>query len=183
MRNIFKAAAVVSAVSLMIGTFSACDFGNFEKEKTTTKPTSQSTTQASVEKTTEQTTSEQTTTEKTETDSLETILFLISRFPAGTAGSSVKGADLALRLINFAQFSEYSEAEIKRDFEHFIAKLENNQKAVFYSNLEEINYFALELIKGENQTIINYLSAPGDYRKNEYSLEKYEEFFDEISKT
>jgi len=181
MKKAIKTLAVISALSLVFSAFTACSITGDENPTETTVTTASTT-----EATTEQTTEEETTTEATETtteaevDTIETLLDLIKTFPVGTAGSSSKSVDIALRLINFAESCENT-AEVETAVEKLEDTLSDREEAMFEEGFAEIDYVARKLIEGTD-TYNGYLeNTTAKYNKGNYSLEKYEAIFELIS--
>lgn len=188
MKTALKLAATVAALTIVISSFSACSFPDFGKEQPTTTTTSyngyddESTTKKdkTTETTTEEATTEETTVKKIEVESTETILNLIKDYPIGTAGSTGKSVEIALRLINFTE--NCNADEVKPDIVKFKNNLSDMDKEMFAQCLDEIDYMAHKLLNGSTDTIKQYIEEINEkYDKGNYSTEKYEKIFDMIS--
>ncbi|MBR3835812.1 MAG: hypothetical protein IKJ69_03380 [Clostridia bacterium] len=174
--------ASVCVFILIISTLCACEitFGGESTTTTTTTTATTTTTQAPGETTSTTTT---TTEKKVETDSLDTILNLIKDFPMGTAGSSVKAANIANRLVNFTEHSGFDINEVKHDYENFLNTLSDTQKLIYEENLAEIDYIARKIIKGEDShelSLSDYQATPK--KDGKFSLISYETLYEVISK-
>lgn len=186
-RNFLK---IVSALSvfLFITAFAACG-KTIEKTEIvddssmTNSQTEASNTEASSQSLTSETskTSAQTSTTKVETDSIETILNKIKDYPIGTAGSSYKCVDLALRLINYTENTTDSQGDIEKAARDFFADLSGAEKESFKENLDEIDYMAKLLIKRETSSLGDKIDASKEKYAESYSLDKYENIFEIIS--
>ena len=181
MKKAIKTTAIIAALSLVFSAFAACSKGTEETETTTTAP--ETTSQTTAEPTSEDTTASTTeSTTEAEPDSIETVLNLIKSFPVGTAGSSAKSVDIALRLINFTESCEDT-AALEAEIDKFEDTLNDRQEAMFEESFAEIDYVARKLINGTSDNYKNYLeSSSAKYEKGNYSLEKYEAIFELISK-
>lgn len=175
MKKAIKTTAIIAALSLVFSAFAACSKGTEETETTATvattsrivtEPTSEETTASTTESTTE-----------VEQDSIETVLNLIKSFPVGTAGSSAKSVDIALRLINFTENCEDT-AALEAEIDKFENTLDDRKEAMFEESFAEIDYVARKLINGTADNYKNYLEASSaKYDKGNYSLDKYEAVF------
>lgn len=178
MKKAIKTTAVIAALSLVFSAFAACSKGTKEKETTTTtapETTSQTTAEPTSEE--ENTASATESTTEAEPDSIETVLNLIKSFPVGTAGSSAKSVDVALRLINFTESCEDT-AALEAEIDKFENTLDDRQEAMFEESFAEIDYVARKLINGTADNYKNYLEASSaKYEKGNYSLDKYEAVF------
>ncbi len=173
-----KIIAIISAFVLIIATFCACEI-TFGEEETTTSTTTTTTTTSTTE---ESTTTTTTTVTKIETDSLDTLLNLIKDYPIGTAGSTTKAVNIANRLLNFTENSNFEIDEVKKDYENFLSTLSDTQKLIYEQNLEEIDYTARKIID-DISFPEKYLSSYTPVAKDgKIELSNYEVLFDVISK-
>lgn len=189
MKSALKLAAAVAALTVVISSFSACNlfdsgkeqpstteapFTGYYEERTTKK---EKTEEPSTE---EPATEEATTEKKVEVESIETILNNIKDYPIGTAGSTGKSVELAIRLINYTENCDADEA--KSDIEKFKSNLSDMDKEIFAQCLDEIDYMARKLLSGSTDTIKQYIKETSEkYDKGNYSTEKYEKIFGMIS--
>ena len=182
MKKAIKATAILAALSLVFSAFTACSNGTKEKETTTTTTTAPETTSQTVAEQTSEaetttTTSATESTTETQSDSIETLLNLIKSFPIGTAGSSAKSVDIALRLINFTENCENA-AALEAEIDKFEDTLNDSQEAMFEECFAEIDYVARKLIAGDTNSYNAYIgNSSVKYDKGNYSLEKYEAVF------
>ena len=171
--------AFVCVIILIVSTLCACEitFGE-EPTTTTTTTTAATTTEAPTVPTTT------TTTElKVETDSLDTLLNLIKDYPIGTAGSTLKAVQIANRVLNFTEHSNFELSEVKKDYDNFLATLSDTQKLVYEENLSEIDYVVRKIINGETlgeMSLSSYQAVPKHDGK--FSLSNYNAFYEVISK-
>ena len=182
MKKAIKVTAILAALSLVFSAFTACSIGTPVDTTTTTVPTetSQTTTEPSTEEFTTESTTEETSTEA-ETCSIEEILKMIKTFPVGTAGSSAKCFDIALKLINFTESCDDTSA-LEAEIDKFSDTLSDRQKAMFEESFAEIDYVARKLIAGESDNYKGYIESSSEkYDKGNYSLEKYEAVFKMLS--
>ena len=188
MKKAIRLTAYAVILSLAISMLSACTLGT---KNTDTSTTSASVTDASGASTSvseessineasakEDKTTTASAVTKAETDSIDTILTLISDYPQGTAGSTLKCVEIAIRLINFSRDNGVSSDKIKKDIDSYFSKLSADEKTQFESNLYEIDYTARKLIKGDVSSLQNYIDQSSEkYDKGKYSLDKYEEIY------
>lgn len=182
MKKAIKITAILAALALAFSMFTACSKGSPDETTTTTVPTeaSQTTSETSTEESTTESTTEETLTEA-ETCSIEEILNMIKTFPVGTAGSSAKCFDIALKLINFTENCNDT-AALKGEIDKFEETLSDRQKAMFEESFAEVDYVSRKLIAGESDNYKGYIESSSEkYDKGNYSLEKYEAVFKIIS--
>ncbi|MCQ2485577.1 MAG: hypothetical protein MJ168_09620 [Clostridia bacterium] len=189
MKSALKLAAAVAALTVVISSFSACNLFDSDKEQpsTTEAPFTgyyeESTTRkenAEEPSTEEPATEEATSEKKVEVESIETILNNIKDYPIGTAGSTGKSVELAIRLINYTENCDADEA--KSDIKKFKNNLSDMDKEIFAQCFDEIDYMARKLLSGSTDTIRQYIDETSEkYDKGNYSTEKYEKIFDIIS--
>ena len=101
MEKALKTIAIVSAFALVISSFTACSLPFGTDDPTTEVPTTELTEITEENTTAETETTPETTTEQEKQEKIEDIFADIKNFEIGTAGSSAKAAELALRLIAF----------------------------------------------------------------------------------
>lgn len=169
--------ALVCVIILIISTFCACEITFGEEPTATTTTTTTTTTEAPTAPTTTTTTEK-----KIETDSLDTILNLIKDYPIGTAGSTVKAVQIANRVLNYTEHSNFEIPEVKNDYQNFLSTLSDTQKLTYEENLTEIDYIARKIIDDEKfpeKYISDYQAIATD---GELSLSNYEVLYEVISK-
>ncbi len=184
MKHAIKLAATLTALTLMISSFSACSL--FDKEDPSLATASVYTTQekdepteAEIAETPTEAPTEAPTSEKIETESTETILNLIKKYPIGTAGSTAKSVEIAIRLINFTQSCNAD--DVKSDAEKFKGSLSDIDAEMFTQCLDEIDYMAQKLLSGKTDSIKQYIEESGEkYDRDNYNAEKYAEILDII---
>lgn len=186
MKKASKLIAVLSVFVIIVSVFCACEisFGD-EKTTTTTEPETyiaDDFTENQTKSTKPSETTSSSTSKKVETDSLETILHNIKDYQPGTAGSTTKGYEIAYKLLNFTQNSNFTINDAKQDYQFFLSSLDDNDKLLYEENFPEVDYFARNVI--ENPDILkNYIE---DYKPisedGEISLANYEALYVIISK-
>lgn len=168
--------AFIGVLILISSVLCACEI-TFGEEPTTTTTTTTTTTAAPTEPSTTTTTEK-----KIETDSLDTILNLIKDYPIGTAGSTLKAVQIANRILNFTEHSNFELSEVRNDYDNFLATLSDTQKLIYEENLSEIDYVVRKIINGEKLSEMN-LSSYQAVPKNDgkFSLANYNALFEVIS--
>lgn len=178
MAKAIKTLAIVSVFALVISSFTACSLSH-SNEPTTTEPTT-------TETTTEPTTDEPTTTEPEKTaaptepqskrDSIENIFDDIKNLPIGTAGSSAKAANLALRLIAFSN-SDLAESDtLEDDVRELVDTVDDED--TYGEALYQVNSYAKKFFKGK-QADVAEIAGESDFPLNkEYSQEKYQKVYE-----
>lgn len=187
MKSALKLAATITALTVAISSFSACSIfdGGNEPSSMTTPVTSYTGDSTEKEEKTEASTqeepsTEESTAEKIEVESTETILSLIKDYPIGTAGSTGKSVEIAIRLINFTENCDTD--AVKSEIEKYKDDLSDEEKEMFAQCFDEIDYMARKLLKGSTDTIKQYISETKEkYDKGNYSTEKYENIFKMLS--
>lgn len=184
MKSSVKITATVLSLLLAVISLSACSLKNDNGDNTTT--TASDTTEVPSEITSESTTEATETTEaptttqtKVEKESIDTVLSLIRNFPVGTAGSTVKCVDIALRLMNFAQSCDDTDS-VKTDCKHYFSELSSREKMMFEDNLLEIDAAARKLIEGGSSLDRYAEESDEKFDKGNYSLDKYETIYNII---
>ncbi len=186
MKKAFKLIAAVSAFAAIISTFCACDMLSGEEEATAApivvsgENTTQTTAKPDLTRPPETETAS--TTEKIEIDSLDTILNNIKDYPIGTAGSTTKAYQIAYKLLNFTENSNFTANEAQQDYKVFIDSLSETEKTVYIENLAEIDYYARKIIADPStldQYLENYIPLTED---GTLTLANYEALFVIISK-
>lgn len=179
MSKAIKTLAIVSAFALVISSFSACSlpFGN--DDPTTAAATTESQTDATVAETTASQTT--TTTEAAEpTDTVKDIFADIKSFPFGTAGSSVKAASLALRLIAFSN-SDLAESDTLDDeIKSLVATVEDED--AYSEALYQINSYAKKFFDGSQKSVVELAGSTDFSLDKEYSQEKYQKVYEMLQK-
>lgn len=180
MKHAIKLAAILAALTLTVSSFSACSPSGKEDPTSATASASEiSETETAADITEADITEEAATAAKIEIDSAETILNLIKKYPIGTAGSTAKSVDIAIRLVNFTENSDAD--DVKTDIEKFMENLSEEDAEMFAQCLDEIDYMAQKLLSGDTDSIKQYIEESKDeYDEGNYSTEKYEEILDII---
>lgn len=184
MKNTLKLIAVFSVFALIIGVFCACDI-NFGKEETTNAPTvitAEDITQTKPDPTRPSELSSEESTEKIEIDSLDTILNNIIDYPMGTAGSSTKAYQIAYKLLNYTENSNFTISEVQQDYQNFINSLSDTQRLVYEENLAEIDYYARDVIKNPSVLSQHLENFKPISESGEITLSNYEALYVIISK-
>lgn len=148
MKKAFKIIVAVSAFAIVISTFCACDMFS-EKEDPSATPivaTAEDSTTTKPDITRPDDTDTSSTTEKIEVDSLDTILNNIKDFPSGTTGSTTKAYQIAYKLLNYTENSNYTVDEAQHDYENFVSSLSEEEKDLYLEYLDEINACANNII-------------------------------------
>lgn len=183
MAKALKTAAVIAALALVISSFGACSFPFGDDTPTTNVPavtTTEKTTDS--ELTSNKPTSQTTTAAPENQEKLDDIFTDIKNFEIGTAGSSAKAANLALRLIAFSS-SDLAKAE---NFEYEVKTLVDtidSAKADDYTEtLYQINLYAKKFFSGNEETVINTADISNFDTDKEYSQDSYDELYYLLSK-
>lgn len=186
MKNAFKLIATISAFAAIISTLCACDMLS-EKEETTAaaivvseENTTETTSKPDLTRPPETETSS--STEKIEIDSLDTILNNIKDCPFGTAGSTTKAYQIAYKLLNFTENSDFTANEAQQDYKNFIDSLSETEKTVYLENVSEIDYYARKIIE-DPSTLDQHLDSYTPITEDgKLTLANYEALFVIISK-
>lgn len=183
MKKAFKLIAVLSAFAAMVSTFCACEmFAEKEEPSAAQIVVTAEDTTATQPQITRPDDSETSTTEKIEVDSLDTILNNIKDFPNGTAGSSTKAYQIAYKLLNFTENSNYTANEAQQDYQNFISTLNEEEKEDYFMNFEEIDILARNIISNPaliDQHLEGYKPITED---GKLTLANYEALYAIISK-
>lgn len=178
MAKALKTLAILSMFALVISSFTACSLSPV-KDTPTTETT---TTETAAEPTTEEptTTEPEKTTAPTEPqskrDSIEDIFADIKNLPIGTAGSSAKAANLALRLIAFSN-SDLAESDTLSDEIKALVNTVDDEDA-YGEALYQVNSYAKKFFKGK-QADVAEIAGESDFPLNkEYSQEKYQKVYE-----
>jgi hypothetical protein len=180
MKKTIKITALAVLITLIISVCCACEI-EFNNGENTTVPTTDSADSTTLS-TSAGTTETEPTVDKVETDSLETILNLIKDYPIGTAGSTMKAYEIAYRLLNFTQNSNYRIDDVTTDYNNFLSTLSDTQKLIYMDNLAEIDAVARNIINNP-ASLDNYLDSYEPISENgSISLSNYEALYTIISK-
>lgn len=181
MAKAIKTLAIVSVFALVISSFTACSLSH-SNEPTTTEPTTAEITESKTEEVTTTTEPEETTPTEPEAkrDSIEDIFTGIKELPIGTAGSSAKAANLALRLIVFSN-SDLAESDtLESDVRELVDTVEDED--AYGEALYQVNSYAKKFFKG-NQSDVAEIAGQDNFPINkEYSQEKYQKIYDMLKK-
>ncbi|MGN0548568.1 MAG: hypothetical protein ACI4IM_03130 [Acutalibacteraceae bacterium] len=174
MAKAIRTIAIVSVFALVISSFTACSL-SFGTDDPTTEPSTTEQTEITVENTTEtepETTSE-TTTEQEKQEKIEDIFADIKKFEIGTAGSSAKAAELALRLIAFSN-SELAESDtLEADIKALVDTLGENTDD-YGEALYQINSYAKKFFNGKEKDVVQTAGDEDFSLEKEYSQDKYQ---------
>ncbi len=178
MAKAIRTLAIVSAFALVISSFSACSlpFGNDEPTTGTTTATQAQNDPTEPETTTEKAAEDATTEAPEKADTISDIFADIKSLPIGTAGSSAKAADLALRLIAFSN-SDLAESDTLSDD---IKALVNTvaDEDVYPEALYQINSYAKKFFKGKEADVVEIAGRSDFPLDKEYSQEKYQKVYE-----
>lgn len=179
MAKALKTLAILSMFALVISSFTACSLSSVKDTPTTETTTTETTTDSATEEPTT-TEPEITTTAPTEPqskrDSIEDIFADIKNLPIGTAGSSAKAANLALRLIAFSN-SDLAESDTLSDDIKALANTVEDEDA-YGEALYQVNSYAKKFFKGK-QADVAEIAGESDFPLNkEYSQEKYQKVYE-----
>ena len=164
MAKALKTIAIVSAFALVISSFTACSLPFGTDDPTTEVPTTELTEITEENTTAETETTSETTTEQEKQEKIEDIFADIKNFEIGTAGSSAKAAELALRLIAFSN-SELGDSDtIEADIKALVDTLGENTDD-YGEALYQINSFAKKFFGGKEKDVVQ---TAGD---EDFSLE------------
>lgn len=180
MSKAIKTLAIVSAFALVISAFSACSlpFGN--DDPTTEVTTTEKQTEATVPETTvfKQTTTTVAATEQTE--SIKDIFADIKAFPVGTAGSSVKAASLALRLIAFSNSDLAESDSLGDEIKSLVATVEDED--AYSEAVYQIDSYAKQFFGGSQKSVVELAGNTDFSLDKEYSQEKYQTVYEMLKK-
>ena len=177
MAKALKTIAIVSVFALVISSFTACSLPFGTDDPTTEVPTTELTEITEENTTAETETTPETTTEQEKQETIEDIFADIKNFEIGTAGSSAKAAELALRLIAFSN-SELAESDtIEADIKALIDTLGENTDD-YGEALYQINSFAKKFFGGKEKDVVQTAGDEDFSLEKEYSQDKYQKVFD-----
>ena len=177
MAKALKTIAIVSVFALVISSFTACSLPFGTDAPTTEVPTTELTEITEENTTAETETTPETTTEQEKQEKIEDIFADIKNFEIGTAGSSTKAAELALRLIAFSN-SELAESDtIEADIKALIDTLGENTDD-YGEALYQINSFAKKFFGGKEKDVVQTAGDEDFSLEKEYSQDKYQKVFD-----
>lgn len=176
MAKAIRTIAIVSVFALVISSFTACSLSFGTDNPTTQAPTTEPT-EITEETTDEPETTSETTTEQEKQENIEDIFADIKNFEIGTAGSSAKAAELALRLIAFSN-SELAESDtIEADIKALVDTLGENTDD-YGEALYQINSFAKKFFGGKEKDVVQTAGDEDFSLEKEYSQDKYQKVFD-----
>lgn len=177
MAKALKTIAIVSVFALVISSFTACSLPFGTDDPTTEVPTTELTEITEENTTAETETTPETTTEQEKQEKIEDIFADIKNFEIGTAGSSAKAAELALRLIAFSN-SELAESDtIDADIKALVDTLGENTDD-YGEALYQINSFAKKFFGGKEKDVVQTAGDEDFSLEKEYSQDKYQKVFD-----
>ena len=177
MAKALKTIAIVSVFALVISSFTACSLPFGTDDPTTEVPTTELTEITEENTTAETETTSETTTEQEKQEKIEDIFADIKNFEIGTAGSSAKAAELALRLIAFSN-SELAESDtIEADIKALVDTLGENTDD-YGEALYQINSFAKKFFGGKEKDVVQTAGDEDFSLEKEYSQDKYQKVFD-----
>ena len=177
MAKALKTIAIVSVFALVISSFTACSLPFGTDDPTTEVPTTELTEITEENTTAETETTSETTTEQEKQEKIEDIFADIKNFEIGTAGSSAKAAELALRLIAFSN-SELAESDtIDADIKALVDTLGENTDD-YGEALYQINSFAKKFFGGKEKDVVQTAGDEDFSLEKEYSQDKYQKVFD-----
>ena len=177
MAKALKTIAIVSVFALVISSFTACSLPFGTDDPTTEVPTTELTEITEENTTAETETTSETTTEQEKQEKIEDIFADIKNFEIGTAGSSAKAAELALRLIAFSN-SELAESDtVEDDIKTLVDTLGENTDD-YGEALYQINSFAKKFFGGKEKDVVQTAGDEDFSLEKEYSQDKYQKVFD-----
>ena len=177
MAKALKTIAIVSVFALVISSFTACSLPFGTDDPTTEVPTTELTEITEENTTAETETTSETTTEQEKQENIEDIFADIKNFEIGTAGSSAKAAELALRLIAFSN-SELAESDtVEADIKALVDTLGENTDD-YGEALYQINSFAKKFFGGKEKDVVQTAGDEDFSLEKEYSQDKYQNVFD-----
>lgn len=177
MAKALKTIAIVSVFALVISSFTACSLPFGTDDPTTEVPTTELTEITEENTTAETETTPETTTEQEKQEKIEDIFADIKNFEIGTAGSSAKAAELALRLIAFSN-SELGDSDtIEADIKALVDTLGENTDD-YGEALYQINSFAKKFFGGKEKDVVQTAGDEDFSLEKEYSQDKYQKVFD-----
>ncbi len=177
MAKALKTIAIVSVFALVISSFTACSLPFGTDDPTTEVPTTELTEITEENTTAETETTSETTTEQEKQEKIEDIFADIKNFEIGTAGSSAKAAELALRLIAFSN-SELAESDtVEADIKALVDTLGENTDD-YGEALYQINSFAKKFFGGKEKDVVQTAGDEDFSLEKEYSQDKYQKVFD-----
>lgn len=177
MAKALKTIAIVSVFALVISSFTACSLPFGTDDPTTEVPTTELTEITEENTTAETENTSETTTEQEKQETIEDIFADIKNFEIGTAGSSAKAAELALRLIAFSN-SELAESDtVEADIKALVDTLGENTDD-YGEALYQINSFAKKFFDGKEKDVVQTAGDEDFSLEKEYSQDKYQKVFD-----
>ena len=177
MAKALKTIAIVSVFALVISSFTACSLPFGTDDPTTEVPTTELTEITEENTTAETENTSETTTEQEKQETIEDIFADIKNFEIGTAGSSAKAAELALRLIAFSN-SELAESDtVEADIKALVDTLGENTDD-YGEALYQINSFAKKFFGGKEKDVVQTAGDEDFSLEKEYSQDKYQKVFD-----
>lgn len=177
MAKALKTIAIVSVFALVISSFTACSLPFGTDDPTTEVPTTELTEITEENTTAETETTPEITTEQEKQEKIEDIFSDIKNFEIGTAGSSAKAAELALRLIAFSN-SELAESDtVEADIKALVDTLGENTDD-YGEALYQINSFAKKFFGGKEKDVVQTAGDEDFSLEKEYSQDKYQKVFD-----
>ena len=177
MAKALKTIAIVSVFALVISSVTACPLSFGTDDPTTEVPTTELTEITEENTTAETETTPEITTEQEKQEKIEDIFSDIKNFEIGTAGSSAKAAELALRLIAFSN-SELAESDtVEADIKALVDTLGENTDD-YGEALYQINSFAKKFFGGKEKDVVQTAGDEDFSLEKEYSQDKYQKVFD-----
>lgn len=177
MAKALKTIAIVSVFALVISSFTACSLPFGTDDPTTEVPTTELTEITEENTTAETETTSETTTEQEKQENIEDIFADIKNFEIGTAGSSAKAAELALRLIAFSNSELAESGTVEADIKSLVDTLGENTDD-YGEALYQINSFAKKFFGGKEKDVVQTAGDEDFSLEKEYSQDKYQKVFD-----
>lgn len=183
MKKAIKLIAILSAFSLIVLLFSACSI-TFDNDEATTAATTVSDTTDNAEAI-DATTEKETTTQQTDiveaSETIDDIFADIKNFQIGTAGSSKKAADLALRLIAFSASSLADADTLKDDIQALVATVDANNLNYYGETLYQINIYADKFFSGNVSEVVDLSDIDSFDTAKNYSKADYDKIYKLLS--
>lgn len=184
MSKAIKLAAIISSLAIVIASFSACSI-TFDGNDTTTVPTTTSNVYENepTDATADTTEATQTTSAAEKQEKIEDIFAEIKDFQIGTAGSSSKAAELALRLIAFSA-SPLAEADtLKDDIQALVASVSAEKRNYYGETIFQISIYAENFFNGDVAEVVEISGINDDDFDAEkiYSKTNYDKIYKLLS--
>lgn len=183
MSKAIKLAAIISALAIIITSFSACSI-TLDGNDTSTEPTTVSDVyeKEATNEVSDTTEATQAPTAAEKQEKIEDIFAEIKSFKLGTVGSSQSAAELALRIIAFSASSLAKADTLKDDVQALVATIDADKLDYYGETLYQINIYAEKFFNGDVAEVVDLSGIGNDFdSEKSYSKTDYDKIYKLLS--